>query len=465
MTSTKKENANKYIQNGYNVLNTENYISTIRALTLFNKAKKRLSKNDSNMPLVINGINYCNFRKHKYKTIQRDYDKYLEKNPGNITLLLAYASILEQLCDITNAVRIYKMVNKLTNGTINNVLINCIRYDKDIDDLQFIENADITDKSSLYYMKALLYNRKDDVKREWINYYKYNTTLYNLPFSKMMLDNYRKAFKKLRSLNKEDTFPKKVIDNEYTLVFIVGFNKSGLNLVNKLLNEHSEIYPIGKVLPDFSKIKIDNDKDKEVQSKEVQSKEAQSNDDDDTMYYKLFEEMYYDILSIYKDSEQLGKNGKYFTICCSEMYMYMGIIVKLFKNVKIIQCERDFMDVGTSLYTGNYTSQNMNWTTDMNEIINFHKFYTDNINHWELSTNDKIVIQYNDLVNNLNDEMYKVFEFLKLPNIDCSLSHISHIKVETEDSSLLSKKVYSDSIGKWKRYDKYLSEFKSYYKK
>ena len=111
-------------------------------------------------------------------------DKYLEKNPGNITLLLAYASILEQLCDITNAVRIYKMVNKLTNGTINNVLINCIRYDKDIDDLQFIENADITDKSSLYYMKALLYNRKDDVKREWINYYKYNTTLYNLPFSK-----------------------------------------------------------------------------------------------------------------------------------------------------------------------------------------------------------------------------------------------------------------------------------------
>lgn len=467
MTSKKKINAKKYLDNGYRSLENESYSSTLRAINLFNKAEKRMSTDDPNNLLVVIGKNSANLRRHMINSTKKSYEMHLNKNQGNMSLTIAYAKFCEDVCDINTAKTMYEKSLLFSNSPI--IYLNLLRNNEDIKDIDFINNLDIKkmnehDKVYMFYILAKLFERQENFKRSWINYYKYNMSRYNIPVSKMMLDTYRKSFKNVRKLVKLPHFPKKIIDNDVPLIFILGFNKSGINLMNKVLNEHKSIYSMDKVTPDFSKIEVEEEKE-EKPTMTLGQQEPKPEKDNSEDYYKLFDELYYDLKNIYKESDCKGTiQPKYFTIACSEMYMYLGIIVSLYKNVKIICCERNFNDVAISLYKGHYQNQNMNWTSDLSEIVNFYKFYKENMDFWKISPDVMKTVKYEDLVTDFEGVTGDIQNFLNLEKEDLSYFYQSRVKTTTEDNLAINKKIYDTSIGKWKNYERYLSEIISYTK-
>jgi tetratricopeptide (TPR) repeat protein len=456
--SSKKRNAKKYLDNGYKALENESYSNTLRALNLFNKAKKRISSDDPNNLLVTIGINSANMRRHMINSAKNNYLKHLDKNPNNVSLTLAYAKLCEDICDINSAKSMYEKSLLFTKSTI--IYVNLLRNNEQIISLDFVKDLDIKkmesqDKIYMYYILAKLYERQGNFKKSWINYYKYNMSRYSIPITKMMLDTYRKSFKNVRNLVKLEHFPKKIIDNDVPLVFIIGFNKSGINLVSKILNEHKSIYTMDKVSPDFSKIEVEEEKEEKPTLGIGGQEPKKPPRDDSETYYKLFDELYYDLKNIYKESDcKSNVPAKYFSIACSEMYMYLGVIAYLYKNVKIILCERNFNDIGISLYKGHYQNQNMNWTSDLSEIVNFYKFYKENMDFWKISPEIMKTVKYEDLVNNFKTVTGDIQDFLKLDKQDLSYFYQSRIKTTTEDNISINKKIYNTSIDKWKNYEK-----------
>ena len=465
--SKKKQNCKKYLENGYKALENDSYFNTLRAINLFNKAEKRLSSNDPKNLLIKIGKNTANIKRHKINDCKNDYLKYINSNPNNISLILAYAQFCENISNINEAKLMYSKSLIFSKSPL--IYLNILRNDETIKDLDFLKEIKMDklnkeDKVYVYYILAKLYERNENYKKSWINYYKYNMSRYNLPISKLMLDTYRKSFKNIRDLVNLPNFPKKQIDNDVPLVFIVGFHKSGINLVNKIINEHKNIYSMDNISPDFTKVKLDDDDNKEQKlTLGIGKKEEKPVRDDTEMYYKLFDELYYDMKNIYNDSDIKSSNTiKYFSIACSEMYMYLGVISSIFKNVKIISCERNFNDMGISVYKGHYQNKNMNWSSDLSEIVNYYKFYKDNMDFWKIPSNIIKKIKYEDLVNNFDKITNEIQEFLQLEKQDLSFFNQSRIKTTTEDNISINKKIYNTSIDKWKNYEKYISELITY---
>lgn len=462
MSSKKKQNAKKYLDNGYKALENDSYSSTLRALNLFTKAEKRMSSDDPNNVLVIIGVNSANTKRHRINTVKKMYEGHLLKNQRNPSLILAYAKFCEDIADTLGAKEMYNKALMFTKSPV--IFLNILKNDSGITDLDFVNGLDISkmegdDKIYMYYVLATVYERQNNYKRAWIYYYRYNMSRYNLPMTKMMLDTYRKSFKNVRTLVKQSHFPRMVIDNDVPLVFVLGFHKSGINLVNKVLSEHKQVYSMDKVSPDFSKIDVEPEKEEKPTLGIGEEPKKPARDDTET-YYKLFDELYYDMKNIYKESDCRNGRGdpKYFSVACAEMFMYLGVITSMFKNVKVILCERDFRDVGVSLYKGHYQNQNMNWTSDLGEIVNFYRFYKDNMEFWKIPSDTMKVVKYEELVTDFDRVSGELQDFLELERQDLGYFYQSRIKVTTEDRLAINRKIYDTSVGKWKHYERYLSE-------
>ena len=104
----------------------------------------------------------------------------------------------------------------------------------------------------------------------------------------------------------------------------------------------------------------------------------------------------------------------------------------------------------------------MNWTSDLGEIVNFYKFYKENMDFWNISPELMKVVQYEDLVNNFDGITGEIQDFLNLEKQDLSYFYQSRIKTTTEDNLAINKKIYNSSVNKWKNYERYLSEVTSY---
>ena len=149
---------------------------------------------------------------------------------------------------------------------------------------------------------------------------------------------------------------------------------------------------------------------------------------------------------------------KYFTIACAEMYMYIGVISKIYKNIKIIHCERNFKDLAVSLYKGHYKNQNMNWTNDLSEIVNFYKFHNENMKYWDIPENIMKSIKYEDLVKNFSLVTHDLEKFLDIDKQDLDFFYQKREKVTSEDNISLNKKINTDLVDDWKNYERYICE-------
>ena len=81
---------------------------------------------------------------------------------------------------------------------------------------------------------------------------------------------------------------------------------------------------------------------------------------------------------------------------------------------------------------------------------------------------DNIIdIQYEHIVNNTQDEITKILEFIGLQwQEDCLQHDKSKRHVLTASQQQVNKPIYSESIGRWKHYEAFisplLSDLKSY---
>ncbi len=144
-------------------------------------------------------------------------------------------------------------------------------------------------------------------------------------------------------------------------------------------------------------------------------------------------------------------------------FRWIGFILKLFPNSKIINCERDMMDICWSNYKNLFSSKKMNYSYTFKNISSFAKMYLDLISFWNKKFPNKIYnLNYEKLINKSDYEAKKLLEYCELEWDENCLNFYKNKKtVSTASVAQVRNPIYKTSIKNWENYSKELASLKN----
>ncbi|TXR54202.1 tetratricopeptide repeat-containing sulfotransferase family protein [Reinekea thalattae] len=232
--------------------------------------------------------------------------------------------------------------------------------------------------------------------------------------------------------------------SNHSPIFIVGMPRSGSTLIEQILDSHSRVSGLGEI-PDFQK-SINT-----VLSKKginyLEFLKSATNED-----LNLIGEQYINSIK-YKNSVSERLVNK-----LPNNIFNVALIYKIFPNAKIIHSLRDPMDTCMSNYKLLF-NEPQPFAYDMEELGVYCRIL-DNLGlYWSNNLPDNFYyrIEYESLVNNLENEAKKLIDFCELEwEQNCVKFYNHKRKVKTASQHQVTKPIYTTSIKSWKKYEPYI---------
>lgn len=214
-------------------------------------------------------------------------------------------------------------------------------------------------------------------------------------------------------------------------IFIVGMPRSGTTLTEQIISSHPDVYGAGE-LADIGKVQ----------------KMSRSHEN---MDIAALGEEYIRRMRAY---DRTGV-AKKITDKMPANYMYLGFIVSILPNAKIIHCRRNPIDTCLSCYKQNF-ARGQYWSYDLEEMGDQYLKYLDLMEYWrEVLPGRFLEINYEDTVGNFEEQARKLIDYVGLEWDDACLEpHKQKRTVLTASKAQVTKPVYKTSVDKWKRYEK-----------
>ena len=272
--------------------------------------------------------------------------------------------------------------------------------------------------------KALNFINKANEKLELMFPYDINSLLEtSSQIKKTFSSNYMNSLKESGIMNSK-------------LIFIIGMPRSGTTLVEQILSSHSIVQGGGEL--DF----FENCLRKNFNGKpmlEIINNFQNSSDD---------------ILSLIGDDYlkmigNLRNKDVFITDKMPTNFKYIGIIMKIFPDAKVIHCQRDPYDTCISNYKNYFNAKSMGYTNNMDNLISYYNNYQRLIKHWEkLPYIDYLSIKYEDLI---SDQKSMTEQILKYCNLDWEDNCLDFYKnkrvVNTASHYQVRQKINNKSVG------------------
>ncbi|MDA9615874.1 sulfotransferase [Candidatus Pelagibacter sp.] len=269
--------------------------------------------------------------------------------------------------------------------------------------------------------------------------YKKNTS-YNVHNEIRYLKKIKKFFEE-NQIKSLDNFGQKII-------FILGMPRSGTTLTEQILSSHQNVYGAGEL--SFLKDAIE--------------KKLLDNDDNfrpDLL--NLNPELLTEIKINYLQKIEVFENKKEYLIDKAPLnFKWIGFIIAMFPDSKIIHCTRNSMDICWSNYKNSFPSKSMGYTYDLDDLAIFYNGYDYLTKFWLNKFDKKIFnMSYENLIINKQLETKKMLEFCNLDwDNNCLDFHKNKKPVSTASLAQIRQPLYNSSVGKWKNYSSNLETLK-----
>lgn len=259
------------------------------------------------------------------------------------------------------------------------------------------------------------------------------------------------SLKKLFTANyvKQNQLGKHTHSSEIQPIFILGMPRSSTTLIEQILSSHSKVIGGGE-LPYLEELILRNDKTlswSETKSDEQIIELAEN-------YLKRLHN---------HAAKDTNNKTRFITDKLPQNFRFIGAILCLFPNAKIIHCKRDPMDTCLSLYKHHFPMANHHYSYKQKELGQYYSLYEDLMHYWHTIDEERILdIQYENVLEDLEKNVSDILSFcgLEFETTCIEFQHNQRI-VRTASSEQVRKGLYKDASGRWKVYEKNLSELKA----
>lgn len=235
-------------------------------------------------------------------------------------------------------------------------------------------------------------------------------------------------------------------------IFVLGMPRSGTTLTEQILGSHSQVYPAGELsfVPRIVSLIPKVLKHEGKQPKRWPEAVLEF----DEKLLKSAAQYYLDKVSAL-DSEHPRVVDK-----LPHNFDYVGLILLMFPNAKVIHLVRDDLDVAVSNYQQNFAAKHgtMGFAFDLRWIGHMLNDHRAIIEHWHKLFPGQIYdLDYRRLTEEPERVIRELLDFCELPWEDGVLEFYKTKRpVKTASIKQVRQGIYRSSVEKWRRYEKFL---------
>lgn len=230
-------------------------------------------------------------------------------------------------------------------------------------------------------------------------------------------------------------------------IFVVGMPRSGTSLIEQILASHSSVFGAGelndmkfivhdamrmtrlnKPYPNF----LPNFTAQQLQASAQQYLERTRQPDVSNVRYVV-------------DKHPLN-------------FIFLGLILLMFPNAKVIHSVRHPLDTCLSCYFQNFTN-GQDYSFDLDTLGEFYLDYRRLMAHWQQLFPGRILdVHYEQVLTDQEGETRRLLEFCDLPfEAGCLSFHETQRTVKTASFLQVRQPIYRSSKGRWRNYEQELS--------
>ena len=416
--------AEKYFLRGLeldpNYINILNNLGNLKKdLNLINESinyfKKSLTINNNIVETHFNlAVTYQS--SGEFKKSKEHLKKALEINP-NFTEADRVLSLVTKYDE--NNEHFKFMLKKVSDSKLNDYEVHQLHFGlgKCYEDIKDYENA------------FFHYNKGNSIKKKITNY--------NVQKDIEKFEKIKNIFKNHKNL--------KIKENKRKIIFILGMPRSGTSLTEQILSSHNNVFGGGELpfIPSIINKNFLQDKNIKIFNEIDDLEKKISNSQDD----------YLSQISSINNSE------KSFTDKAPLNFRYIGFLVNIFPNLKIINCKRNPVDICWSNFK-NYFSGPLNFSNNLEDLAQYYNQYESIIKFWKKYFSKNIYdLKYENLVTNSEEEIKNLIKFCELNWDPNCLKHYENKRlIKTVSFNQARKPIYKSAIKSSNMYEKYLDK-------
>jgi hypothetical protein len=226
----------------------------------------------------------------------------------------------------------------------------------------------------------------------------------------------------------------------------VGMPRSGTTLVEQILASHPQVYGAGElnVIGDAVQ-SIDRLSGNKIHyPSNLDGLESELLDDIANCYLEKLKAL---------DAEAMRVTDKH-----PINFLHLGLIALAFPDAHVIHCTRDPRDTCLSIYFQAFSPAN-SYASNLEHTGFYYRLYEKLMRHFkEVLSISVLDVTYEDLVINQEQVSRKLIDFVGLDwHERCLAFHQTSRYVATPSYDQVREKMYTSSIGRWRRYEKYLA--------
>lgn len=385
---------------------------------------------------------------------QKAIDYYLKSLKINNQNALAYYNlglVYQSIGEFNDSHKAFKEALKInpTNTNADKMISRSTKYTKDNSHLEKMREKlkklklNEPQKTNLYFSLGKAYEDLEDFEESFKYLKLANDT--KKKFIQRNFENEYKTFKNLKTFFKENEIHNRETSKK-KIIFILGLPRSGTSLVEQIISSHSEVYGCGE-LDYINKIIRNN-----LYKNNILDKSKLKNIDQNKINNMSKE--YLDLV------EKFDSTSTVFTDKAPLNFAWIGIIRLILPNSKIIHCSRNPKDNILSLYKNDFDDR-LNFTYDLNDLVQFYKEYRDLMTFWTQKFQNEIYnANYEKILTNPHDEIKSLLNFCDLNfENNCLDFYKTKRPIKTVSSAQARQPIYKSSMASYKKYEKYMKEF------
>ena len=444
--------------------------------------EEALKKNQKN-PYFLNNMGISKHKLESFEEAEHYFKRGLDVAPNYINILNNFGNLKKDLNQVDEAIFFYKKSLLINNNSteiqfnlatiyialgkfndaenhLNKILeINpkfteadrlissFTKYREDSHHLETminkIENKTLN-KNQLMHLHFALGKAFEDVKKYEKSFKNFNSA--NQYLNEITEYNIHQDIEKFEKIKKTSEYINNIVINKNLrqLIFIVGMPRSGTSLIEQIISSHSNVFGGGE-LPYLSNI---------IHKEILNNNELntiKNNDLKDLL--KITQEQYISKIS------NIDSSNKVFIDKAPLNFKYIGFIKKMFPNSKVINCNRDPIDICWSNYK-NFFSGSLPFSNNLNNLASYYSLYQNYIEFWKnLYPNEVYNIVYENLVKNSKDEIKNLLNFCDLEWDDNCLNHENNPKsIKTASWAQARKPIYKSAVKSSDHFRIYLTD-------